>query len=95
MNIIRVIDNFYVEHQSILRPSNSENVNPNFIPPSILDTTDPAFQDTLLGLYKTTLAEMNFHLNDSRIYVEHHYRPNAGFKSEINYHNWFLYETVV
>ena len=94
MNIIRVVDNFYLEHQSILKPSNTDG-NPNFIPPSILDTTDPTFQNTLLGLYKTSLAEMNFLLNDSRIYIEHHYRPNAGFKSEINYHCWFLYETFV
>lgn len=46
-------------------------------------------------MYKSSLTEMTYLLNDSRIYIEHHYTPNKAYQSEINYHCWFLYENLI
>lgn len=35
---------------------------------------------------------MKFYLEDSRIYIQHHYMQDN--ESEINYHNWFLFEKI-
>jgi hypothetical protein len=91
MSVIRVIDNFYVQHQKIL----SVPEKPQVIPPSIIDTTDPKFQDIILHMYTVQLKEIIYLLNDSRIYVEHHYTGNSGYNGEINYHNWFFYENLI
>ena len=47
MSIIRVVDNFYGQHQKIL----SAPEKPHLIPPSIIDATDPKFQDIVLHMY--------------------------------------------
>ncbi len=65
------------------------------IPPSLIDVTDTKFQDIILKMYANQLKEIIFLLNDSRIYVEHHYTSDQGYNGEINYHNWFFYENLI
>ena len=42
--------------------------------------------------YQHNLQIMKFYLDDCRIYIEHHYMRDN--ESEINYHNWFLFESI-